>query len=71
MCAFNADDAIPEIVLARFRDLIYIDPSDLASLRFQPNPRVSLIEGRKIYLHSGSFSTDGVHRTVKFDGSDF
>src|SRR5664279_1100194 len=37
--ALNADDAIAEIVLARFRDMIYIDPSDLASLRFQRNLR--------------------------------
>jgi hypothetical protein len=78
MSALNVDDAIAEIILAWLRDPIYIDPSELAPFRFQSNcwarpieGRKRLIESRKRYLHSGGFSTDGVHRTVQPDCNGF
>jgi hypothetical protein len=71
MLTFNADNAVPESILARFPDLIHVDPSDLAPLRFQPNFWARLIEDWKRYAHSGGFSADGVYRPVKFDGNHF
>ena len=48
MLAFNADDAIAEIVFARFRYLIYVAPNDLAKpVRKKPTNFWKLTEANR------------------------